>query len=96
MSKIEKNRLQVTEMFMAKADPTRCFFGIIKRWNDSENNSVVFSKIIMPDGFLWAQASDQKTLGKSLDKICCMVLDENLHGNHGISVKIFDADFFLN
>ena len=38
MSKIEKNRLRITEMFMAKADQRRCFFGIIKRFEDHHGN----------------------------------------------------------
>ena len=58
---------------------------------------MVFSKICMPDdGFIVAQARDQKILGKNLDEICIMVLDKGLHNDTGISVEIFGNDFFLN
>lgn len=97
MSKIEKNRLQVTEMFMAKASKDRCFFGIIKRFEDHRGNHLVFSKIVMPDdGFIVAQAANQKELGKNLDEMCVMILDKGLHNDAGVKTKIFNADFFLN
>ena len=97
MSKIEKNRLQVTEMFMAKASKDRCFFGIIKRFEDQRGNPLVFSKIVMPNGgYICAQASNQKTLGIMLDEMCVMILDKGLHTDAGVTTKIFDADFFLN
>jgi hypothetical protein len=38
MSKIEKDRLEITEMFIAKASMDRCFFGIIKRFEDHLGN----------------------------------------------------------
>jgi hypothetical protein len=97
VSKKEKDRLEITEMFMAKADPKRCFFGIIKRWKDPEGNPCVFSKIVMPnDGFICAQEHDQRTLGKMLDEMCVMVLDKGLHNNTGVSFEISGEDFFLN
>jgi hypothetical protein len=97
MSKKEEERIQITEMFMAKADRDRCFFGIIKRFDDQKGNPVVFSKIVMPnDGFICAQANDQKNLGNNLDEICIMILDKNLHDNAGVKTKIFETDFFLN
>ena len=34
MSKKEKDRFEISEMFMAKADKNRCFFGCIKRLRD--------------------------------------------------------------
>jgi hypothetical protein len=97
MSKKEKERFEITEMFMAKADCNRCFFGIIKRWIDHDGNPVVFSKIVISDdGYICAQAKDQKTLGKNLDKMCVMILDRGLHNDAGKSIEIFDSEFFLN
>lgn len=97
MNKKEKNRFEVTEMFMAKANKHRCFFGIIKRWTDNDGTPMVFSKICMPDeGYIVAQGRDQKTLGNMLDEICVMVIDKNLHDDAGVTTKIFDTDFFWN
>jgi hypothetical protein len=97
MTKKVKDRFEICEMFMAKADKHRCFFGIIKRWKDHQGNPVLFSKIVMPnDGYIVAQSNDQKELGKNLDEMCVMILDEGLHNDAGVKAKIFDTDFFVN
>jgi hypothetical protein len=97
MDKKKQTQIELTEMFMAKADPTRCFFGIIKRFEDHRGNPLVFSKIVMPeDGYICAQSTDQKELGKTLDKICIMVLDQNINADLGVKIKIFGTDLFLN
>ena len=97
MSKKEKDRLEITEMFIAKASMDRCFFGIIKRFEDNEGNRLVFSKIVMKDnGYICAQASNQKLLSKNLNEICVMILDMGLHDDTGISTEILGKDFFLN
>jgi hypothetical protein len=83
-------------MFIAKADVNRCFFGIIKRGKDEDDNSYVFSRIKMQDVFLCASANDQKILGNNLDKICVMILDKGLHNDCGVTKEIFGTDFFLN
>ncbi|MGD0756696.1 MAG: hypothetical protein ABR927_16725 [Bacteroidales bacterium] len=45
MSKKEKERFEISEMFMAKADKNRCFFGCIKRLKDDNCNPFVFSRM---------------------------------------------------
>lgn len=95
MSKKEKERFEICEMFMAKADRDRCFFGIIKRFEDHDGNPLVFSKIVMPnDGYICAQANDQKNLGNNLDKICVMILDKGLHNDGGVTETIFNIVFY--
>jgi hypothetical protein len=39
---------------------------------------------------------DQWELGDMLDEMVLLVLDKGLHSNAGISLKIYDTDFFLN
>ncbi len=97
MNKSDKERFQITEMFCAKADRDRYFFGCIERWTDDNGNPVVFSRIVMPDnGFIVAQEHDQKILGMMLDEIVIMALDKRLHEDSGISCEIIGMDFFLN
>jgi hypothetical protein len=97
MNKNDRERFHITEMFCAKADRDRYFFGIIKRWMDDNGNTFVFSRIVMPDdGFIIAQSTDQKTLGSMLDEICIMVLDKGLHAYPGETIKISDFDYYLN
>ena len=97
MSKKEKEGFEICEMFMAKADKYRCFFGTIKRFEDHDGNTAVFSKIVMPnDGYICAKERDQKKLGRNLDEMCVMILDEGLHDNAGVSTEIFGGRYFLN
>jgi hypothetical protein len=97
MFKKKQIKIELTEMFMAKASKDRCFFGIIKRWTDNDVTPKLFSKICMPnDGFICAQATNQKELGNNLDEMCVMILDMGLHDNAGVTTEIFGTDFFLN
>lgn len=94
---MDKDKIQIAEMFMARASKDRCFFGIIKRWTDDNGTPYVFSKIVMPNnGFICSQEHDQRILGAMLDEICIMVLDGGLHDNKGVSTEILGLDFFLN
>jgi len=89
-------KVEITEMFMAKADKHRCFFGIIKRWKENDT-PFVFSKICMPnDGFIVAQEHNQRTLGTMLDEICILALDKKIHDNAGRFTEINGEKFFLN
>jgi|NGEPerStandDraft_6_1074524.scaffolds.fasta_scaffold38463_3 hypothetical protein len=95
MSKKEKERFEICEMFVAKADRDRCFFGIINRFEDHDGNPAVFSKIVMPDdGYICAQATNQKNLGNNLDKICVMILDMGLLNDGVVTETIFNIVFY--
>ena len=96
MDNEKKDKFQINEMFMAKADVNRCFFGIIKRGKDDDGKPYVFSRIKMKDGLLCGRASDQNSLGVNLDEICIMILDKNLHSDAGVSTEIFGGKYFLN
>jgi hypothetical protein len=99
MDKKKELKIQITEIFMAKAGKTgwdRCFHGTIKREVDSDGNPIVRGKIKVKDGFIYAMASDQWILGDMLDDIVLMILDKGLLSDSGISIKICDSDFFLN
>ncbi|MGA2407745.1 MAG: hypothetical protein ABSF81_13495 [Bacteroidales bacterium] len=97
MSKENKGRFEVTEMFTAKACKNKIFGGIITRMVDDNGNPVVFSRLLMDDdGLLCARAENQKILGKNLDEMCRMICYEGLHDDRGVTKKIFGADLFLN
>jgi len=95
MDKKSKDRFEITEMFMGKADNQRCFFGCIKRLKD-DNRSYVFSRIVVNDGLLCASAPEQQELGENLDKMCRMICDEGLHSDCGVSTEFFGVKYFLN
>jgi hypothetical protein len=97
MGKEKKLKVEITEMFVAKACPTRVFWGIITRSLDDHGNPVVFSRILMDDdGLLCAQASDQKVLATNLNSLAHMICFEGLHDDRGRAEEIFGSDFFLN
>ena len=82
MGKEKKQKVEITEMFVAKAQfgqdystcPARVFWGIITRSIDDFGNPVVFSRILMDDdGLLCAQASDQKVLANNLNTMARMI-----------------------
>ena len=74
----------------------RCYYGTIIRKTDASGNKFVFSRIVVPDGLLCASAPNQDEVGKNLDKLCKMAVDEGLHNDAGISIEIFGNVFFLN
>jgi hypothetical protein len=97
MGKEKKQKIEITEMFVAKACPARVFWGIITRSFDDFGNPVVFSRILMEDdGLLCAQASDQKELANNLNSMARMIVFEGLHYERGKTEEIFGSDFFLN
>lgn len=90
--------ITITEIFMAKAgnDYSRCFHGAIRRETDADGNPVCYGKIKVGDGYVCAMAKDQNELGEWLDMLVLMVLDYDIHKNHGIITCIGDDLFFLN
>lgn len=97
MSKEKKQKVEVTEMFVAKPCRGKIYWGIITRSEDDLGNPIVFSRILMDDdGLLCAQASDQKELANNLNTMARMIVFEGLHEDHGVTKEIFGSDFFLN
>lgn len=92
---MKRDKVHITELFMAKAGWNRCFHGVIIR-----ENNLVRGKIIIKnnehDGYIYATASEQTELGKNLDELVLMILDFNLHGNESKIFKQNDIKHFLN
>ena len=97
MGKAKKQKIEISEMFVAKACPSMVYWGIITRSFDDFGNPVVFSRILMDDdGLLCAQESDQKTLANNLNSMAHWIVFDGLHEDHGKTEEIFGSDFFLN
>lgn len=93
----KKQKIEVTEMFVAKACKNRVFGGIITRSVDDNGNPILFSRILMDDdGLLCAQASDQKELANNLNSMARWIVFDGLHEDRGKTEEIFGSDFFLN
>jgi hypothetical protein len=105
---MKKLKVEITEMFMAKADWSRCFHGTIKRERDEKENHVLSSKIYVKtdrfDEVIFARVSDpnktpkelQDQLGEQLDEIVKLILDCGLTKMPAAIEKIGETKFFLN
>jgi len=97
MGKEKKKKIEVTEMFVAKACKSMVYWGIITRSVDENGNPILFSRILMDDdGLLCSQASDQKVLANQLNTMARMVVFGGMHDDRGKTQEIFGSDFFLN
>lgn len=95
----KKLNIQITEIFMAKAGKTgwdRRFHGTIKRTKDENDKSMVYGKIKINDGFIYAMAEDQWILGDMLDQMVLMILDEKIHDNKGVSFERYGLQYHMN
>lgn len=105
---MEKMKIEITELFMAKADWNRCFTGTIKREKDENENPVLSGKIFVKNNkfneVLFAQVSDstkskeklQDQLGEQLDEMVKMILDCGLTKMPAKIEIIEGTKFFLN
>ena len=96
---MEKKKLpgiQLTELFLVKADWGRTFMGEIFRENTADGKEFVRGRVIIEEGKSWSTGNSQKELAKNLNDICIMKLDMGMHSRAGVKVKILDFDFFLN
>mgnify|MGYP006283289213 CR=1 FL=1 len=80
-SRNNKNRLKITELFMARAgkkDWNHCYYGSITRHQDEDGREVsVSGKIDMKNGYTWAEAQDKEELGAKLDELATILV---MHG----------------
>lgn len=88
--------LQITELFLVKADWHRTFMAQIIREKDADGTEVIRGSVIIIEGRAWSLAYTEDELGKYLDDICILKLDHNLHSSAGVTTKIFGEDFSLN
>jgi hypothetical protein len=96
---MEKKRLpeiQITELFLVKADWTRTFIGTIRREVDGDENPVIIGEVIVHEGKIWSKASCQEELMKAMDDICSLKLDNELHSQPGVAILILENKVFLN
>lgn len=104
--KKKEHDLKITELFMAKAGLgmkgfDRCFHGTIKREKDENGKEyIVRGKILVKNeihnGYIYAMADNQWTLGEKLDQLVILVLDKTLHSRSGVNQKVCNIDFNLN
>lgn len=89
-------KLDITELFLIKADWGRTFMGTLTRDRITGDKEIVRGKVKVNDGNLLGVADNDDELTKNLDEICVMKLDMGLHDNPGVNVIIAETPLFLN
>ncbi len=81
---------------MAQVRRDRRFYGTIQR--DCHDNGIpfVFGEIRINVGYIYSRADNQDNLGQKLDVMAILILDHDLHDQHGVTTSICETDFFLN
>ena len=71
------DRIEITELFMAKAgnDWNRTFVGTIERHTNPDGSKLVVGKIPVYEYEIIAIASDDVELGRKLDELVILLLD---------------------
>lgn len=88
--------IEITELFLVKADWNRTFTGKIVRETNEDGLSTVRGSVTVNEGKIWSTASNQDELGNYLDDICTMKLDKNLHASDGPKEMIAGISSYLN
>ena len=99
--KTGKTNVQLTEIFTAKAGRgmkgyDRIFHGTIKRGYDNNEKPIVYGKIKVNDGEITASGKDQWELGDKLDQLVMLILDNDLHGDGGVTATNPKFKFGVN
>jgi hypothetical protein len=99
--KKKKERIEITELFMAKKGKKGwedCFMGVIYREKDESgiqiavNGNVTIGK----DGKIWSRDVNEDAYGENLDNIVELRLDFGLHDNPGVTSVVADQSFSHN
>ena len=90
--------LQITELYLVKADWHRTFMAQIVRDKTTDGEDIIRGSVVVNEGKIWcvAESGSDEELGMFLDDICSLKLDYGLHEKAGITLKIAGEDFFLN
>jgi hypothetical protein len=98
MAKKKLPDLQITELYLVKADWHRTFMAQIVRDKTNDGEDIIRGSVVVNEGKIWcfAKSGSEEELGKFLDGICLMKLDMGLHSSCGVTVKVFGEDLFLN
>jgi hypothetical protein len=96
MEKKKLPELQITELFIVKADWHRTFMAHIIREKKADGQEIIHGSVSINEGKAWSVGSTEEELGTYLDDICVLKLDFGLHSHTGVTTKIFEEDFFLN
>ena len=88
--------IQLTELFLAKADWQRTFVGQLFKYKDDDGSEIIVGKIPVDEYEILAIGKDKWELGKKLDDLVVLILDHNLHGMSVKTSSIGGYEIYLN
>lgn len=71
-------RIEITELFLAKADWNRTYVGTITRDKFDDGSMIVHGTIPVEKNIIIATANNDKELGKKLDELVVLILDHDI------------------
>ena len=83
MKKGKLPSLQITEIFLVKADWNRTFMGQIIKETSADGQETFRGSVVINEGKAWSIGKTEEELGNYLDDICTLKLDYKLHDNKG-------------
>ena len=96
MAKKKLPDLQITELYLVKADWHRTFMAQIVRDKTTDGQDIIRGSVVIDEGKVWSMADTEDELGDNLDDICIMKLDYGLHEKGGVNIQISGIYFYLN
>jgi hypothetical protein len=88
--------IEITELFLVRADWHRTFMAEIIRETTADGKEFVRGSVIIEEGKAWSIGNSQEELANNLDDICTLKLDYNLHYYSGAKFDIMGLSFHLN
>ena len=63
-------QIQITELFLVKADWNRTFMGEIYREKSEDGKEIIRGNVVVNEGKIWSSGESQDELAKNLDDLC--------------------------
>ena len=95
MEKKKLPNIEITELYLVKADWNRTFIAEIRSEKNENGKPVFIGSVAINEGKIWSAGESLDEVGNYLDDICTMKLDYNLHASTGESVVFARTSFSL-
>jgi len=96
MEKRKLSDIEITELFLVKADWERTYVGEIHRRMNETGKLKICGSVVVNEGKIWSVAETPNELGFFMDSLCVMKLDGNLHKSRGETIEVAGTPLFIN
>jgi len=92
----KKSNIEISELFLVKTMQNKTFVGQIIRKQINNKNFIVYGNVIINKNKILSMASTEYELGKNLDEITTMILENKFDKLSKNTINILKIPFFLN